>query len=155
MGSASYRNCKITLNELLKMAKNIYKNDSESVTKYISEMKPEDSELCELIRKAILEADEQIDEFIKWNVPAYFYKGEMKPYDPKEYKRDMLVFNTRQKDHILAVLPSGAKLTNIDNLLEGIYPDGRRLIKFYSMSDFLEKKNAFQQILKEWVSMVE
>jgi hypothetical protein len=155
MGSASYRNCKITLNELLKMAKNIYKNDSESVTKYISEMKPEDSELCELIRKAILEADEQIDEFIKWNVPAYFYKGEMKPYDPKEYKRDMLVFNTRQKDHILAVLPSGAKLTNIDNLSEGNYPDGRRLIKFYSMSDFLEKKNAFQQILKEWVSMVE
>ncbi|MCP9757630.1 DUF1801 domain-containing protein [Lacihabitans sp. CCS-44] len=155
MGSACYRNCKITLNKPLKMAKNIYKNDSESVTKYISEMKPEDAELCELIRKAILETDEQIDEFIKWNVPAYFYKGEMKPYDPKEYKRDMLVFNTRQKDHILAVLPSGAKLTDIDNLLEGNYPDGRRLIKFYSVSDFLEKKKAFQQILKEWVSMVE
>jgi Rad3-related DNA helicase len=137
------------------MAKNIYKNDSQAVTKYISEMKPEDAALCELIREAILESDEQIDEFIKWNVPAYFYKGEMKPYDLKEYKRDMLVFNTRQKDHILVVLPSGAKLTNINNHLEGNYPDGRRLIKFYSQTDFLEKKMAFQQIIKEWISMVE
>ncbi len=137
------------------MAKNIYKNDSEAVSKYISEMKPEDAALCELIREAILDSDEQIDEFIKWNVPAYFYKGEMKPFDPKEYKRDMLVFNTRQKDHILVVLPSGAKLTNIDNLLEGNYPDGRKLIKFYSLTDFLEKKIAFQQIIKEWISMVE
>ncbi|MDP1815271.1 MAG: DUF1801 domain-containing protein [Leadbetterella sp.] len=137
------------------MAKYIYKNDSDAVNKYISEMKPEDAALCELIREAILESDEQIDEFIKWNVPAYFYTGEMKPFDPKEYKRDMLVFNTRQKDHILVVLPSGAKLTNIDNILEGNYPDGRKLIKFYSQSDFKEKKVAFQQIIKEWISMVE
>jgi hypothetical protein len=137
------------------MAKNIYKNDSEAVTKYIAAMKPAEAAICELIRAAILESDDQIDEFIKWNVPTYFYKGDMKPYDPKEYKRDMVVFNTRQKDHILLVLPSGAKLTNINNLLEGTYPDGRRLIKFYSEKDFFEKKNAFQQIIKEWICLVE
>jgi hypothetical protein len=137
------------------MAKNIYKNDSEAVSKYISELKPEDAALAELIRKAILESNELIDEFIKWNVPAYFYKGEMKPFDPKEYKRDMLVFNTRQKDHILLILPTGTKLTNVDNLLEGNYPDGRKMIKFHNETDFLEKKSAFQNIIKEWISLVE
>ncbi|MCP9762800.1 DUF1801 domain-containing protein [Lacihabitans soyangensis] len=137
------------------MAKNVYKNDSEAVLKSISEMKPEYAALSKLIREAILESDHQIDEFIKWNVPAYFYKGDIKPFDPKEYKRDMLVFNTRQKDHILLILPTGAKLTNVENLLEGDYPDGRRMIKFHSEAEFLEKKSVFQQIIKEWISLVE
>lgn len=137
------------------MAKNTYKNDSEAVLKFIAAMTPEHAALSKLIREAILASDEQIDEFIKWNVPAYFYKGEMKPFDPKEYKRDMIVFNTRQKDHILLILPTGSKLTNIENLLEGNYPDGRRMVKFYNEIEFLEKKSAFQQIIKEWISLVE
>lgn len=137
------------------MAKNIYKNDSEAVSKYISELKPEDAALAELIRKAILESNELIDEFIKWNVPAYFYKGEMKPFDPKEYKRDMLVFNTRQKGHILLILPTGEKLTNVDNLLEGNYLDGRRMIKFRNVTEYFEKKSALQNVIKEWISLVE
>lgn len=137
------------------MAKNIYKNDSEAVSKYISELKPEDAALAELIRKTILESDEMIDEFIKWNVPAYFYKGEMKPFDPKEYKRDMLVFNTRQKGYILLILPTGEKLTNVDNLLEGNYLDGRRMIKFRNETEFFDKKSALQNVIKEWISLVE
>ena len=45
------------------------------------------------------------------------------------------------------------KYIELDNVV--VDPDYRSKGIGKLMSDFLEKKNAFQQILKEWVSMVE
>ena len=39
------------------------------------------------LRKVILAADKTVGEHIKWNHPAFFYTGEMQPFDPKEHKR--------------------------------------------------------------------
>jgi len=49
----------------------------------------------EYLRQVILSIDSEIAEHIKWNSPAFFFSGEMKPFDPKEYKRDILVMNLR------------------------------------------------------------
>ena len=45
------------------------------------------------LRQTISAADPVIAEHIKWNSPAFYYAGEMAPFDPKEYKRDIVVFH--------------------------------------------------------------
>lgn len=45
------------------------------------------------IRQVFLKTDKLIGEQIKWNSPAFYYTGDMKPFDPKEYKRDIAVVN--------------------------------------------------------------
>ena len=53
----------------------------------------------------------------------------MKEFDPKEYKRDIIVFNLF-KGRIMLVFPGGAKVKDASGLLEGDYKDGRRFIVF-------------------------
>ena len=43
------------------------------------------------LREVILTTDASIGEEIFWNAPTFFYTGEMKPFDPKEYKRYIIV----------------------------------------------------------------
>ena len=56
----------------------------------------------------------------------------MKPFDPKEYKRDLIVMNLH-KGRIMLVFPSGAKVNDTSGLLEGDYKDGRRLAIFSAL----------------------
>ncbi|MES2761346.1 MAG: DUF1801 domain-containing protein [Bacteroidota bacterium] len=136
------------------MAKTV-KTDSELVTEFIQALKPEYKEIAEALRTLILKTDKTIGEQIKWNVPAFYYTGEMKPFDPKEYKRDILVTHFRQKDHVLLVLPTGAKLTNGAGILEGDYKDGRRMIKIYDLKDLKSKEKALQKVIKEWLKLID
>jgi len=61
--------------------------------------------VIETLRQIILSTDKEIGEQIQWNSPAFFYKGEMKPFDPKEYKRHVVVFNLAKKDCIRLYSP--------------------------------------------------
>lgn len=47
-----------------------------------------------------------IGEQIKWNNPCFYFTGEMPAFDPKEYKREIVVMNLF-KGRIMLVLPSG------------------------------------------------
>lgn len=127
----------------------------ELVTEYIETLNPKDAEIMEAVRKIILKTDKSIGEQIKWNVPSFYYTGEMKHFNPKEYKRDLIVSNTRQKDHILLVFPTGAKLNNTSGLLEGNYNDGRRMVKIYDMKDLKVKEKDLQKLIKEWVKLID
>src|SRR5258706_2444803 len=81
-------------------------------------------------REIILSADNSIGEHIKWNHPAFFYTGEMKPFNLMEYKRYIIVFNLHSKDGgVLLVFPSGAKINDTTGLLTGDYADGRRIVR--------------------------
>jgi len=55
-----------------------------------------------------LSTDKEIGERIKWNNPSFYYTGEMKLFDPKEHKREIIVFNL-YKGRIMLVFPSGEK----------------------------------------------
>lgn len=112
-------------------------------------------EIIEALRKMILSVDKEIGEEIKWNAPTFFYSGVMKPSDPKEYKRYIIVFNLFKKDCIRLVFPSGAKVNDTSGLLEGSYADGRRLAMFYSMKDVTAKEKALRTVIKKWLEMVE
>jgi hypothetical protein len=136
------------------MAKATKPTDQVQVTEHINKLDTEIRKVIEMIRQIILSTDKEIRERIKWNNPSFYYAGEMQPFDPKEYKREIVVFNLF-KNRIMLVFPSGAKINDTTGLLEGDYKDGRRLIIFKDMDDVISKKKALQKVIKDWLSLVD
>ena len=121
------------------MAKSAKLTDQEEVTQHIQKLDPSIRDIIETLRQIILSTDGEISEQIKWNNPSFYYNGEMKPFDPKEYKREIIVFNLF-KNRIMLVFPSGAKINDNSGLLTGDYADDRRIVVFKDMEDVLAKK---------------
>ena len=136
------------------MAKAKETDPSVLVTEYIQKLEPEFAKLIEAIRQVILSADKEIGEQIKWNSPAFWYTGEMKPFNPKEYKRDLIVLNLH-RGHALLVFPSGAKVKDDFGVLEGDYKDGRRLMKITDLKDLKSKEQALKKVIKAWLKLID
>lgn len=136
------------------MAKTVKMSDTEQVTEHINKLGPELGGVIETIRQIILSTDKEIGERIKWNNPSFYYTGEMKPFDPKEYKREIVVMNLF-KGRIMLVFPSGAKVKDTSGLLEGDYKDGRRLATFKDLSDVKAKEKSLKKIIKDWLKLVD
>ncbi|MBL0183602.1 MAG: DUF1801 domain-containing protein [Chitinophagaceae bacterium] len=136
------------------MAKAIKLTDTEEVSQHIKKLEPALGKIIEAIRQIILKTDTEIGERIKWNNPSFYFTGEMKPFDPKEYKREIVVMNL-YKGRIMLVFPSGAKVKDTSGLLTGDYKDGRRLILFTDMKDVKSKEKALQKIIKDWLKLVD
>jgi len=129
-------------------------NDSQSVSAFIQKLEPDLAKLVEAIRSLILGTSKEIGEHIKWNSPSFFYSGEMKPFNPKEYKRDLLVMNLR-KGTALLVFPTGASITAHSEILEGDYPDGRRTITFRTLEEVKAKSDELQRVVHLWLGQIE
>ena len=130
-------------------------SEPDKVDAYMHKLKHPLAEVVEALRRTILSTDSEIGEEIKWNAPTFFYAGEMKPSDPKEYKRYIVVFNLYKKDCIRLVFPSGAKINDGSGLLQGDYRDGRRLALFYSMADVKSKRDPLQRAIKKWLKLLD
>lgn len=124
------------------------------VTEHIKKLDPSLQKVVEAIRKSILSTDKEIGERIKWNNPSFYFTGEMKPFDPKEYKREIIVMNLF-KARIMLVFPSGAKVNDKSGLLEGEYKDGRRVTIFKDLDDFKAKEKTLQKVIKDWLKLVD
>jgi hypothetical protein len=127
----------------------------EEVDQYMESLSHPLSDAVKALRKIIVDTDKEIGEQIKWNSPAFYYTGEMKPFDPKEYKRDILVMNLSRKEFVLLVFPTGAIIGDTSGLLEGNFPDGRKTVKSHSLQEVNDKKTALQNVIKKWLSHVE
>ncbi|MBD1364582.1 DUF1801 domain-containing protein [Mucilaginibacter sp. ZT4R22] len=112
-------------------------------------------DVLQALREVILAADSEVGEHIKWNAPSFLYVGEMAPFNPKEYKRYIIVSNFFKQDCIRLVFPSGAKVNDASGMLEGDYADGRRIAHFFSLADVEAKKPALQEFIKNWVSILD
>lgn len=135
------------------MAKDI--NDPTGVSQLIRKFEPNIAEAVEAIRAIILNADTQIGEQIKWNSPSFFFMGEMPPFDPKEYRRDIVVLNLHKKDFALLVFPTGAKINDKSGLLEGKFADSRKVIKLrYDVQEIKSKGVALQEIIRDWINKI-
>ena len=130
-------------------------SEPEKVDAFMQALKHPLANVVETIRKIILSTDREIGEEIKWNAPTFFYSGEMKPLNPKEHKRYLVVFNLYQKDCIRLVFPSGARVNDKSGLLEGDYIDGRRLALFHNMEEVKSKKTALQSVIKKWLETLD
>ncbi|WP_417352625.1 DUF1801 domain-containing protein [Flavobacterium alkalisoli] len=128
---------------------------TEQVTSHITKMETETAQTMQAIREAILETDNEIGEHIKWNSPAFYYTGEMKEFDAKEYKRDLVVYNLRKNGDVILVFPTGATINDTTGILEGNYTDGRRMVTIKNKADLDVKKQALQTVIKQWLSLIE
>ena len=128
--------------------------DADQVTAHIQRLAPDLQPVVEAIRRSILGIDPMIAEQIKWNNPCFYYAGEMTPFNPKEYRREIAVMNLF-KGRIMLVFPSGAKVTQATGLLEGDYKDGRRTVVFKDLDDFRAKEDQLQAAIREWLTLVE
>jgi hypothetical protein len=126
-------------------------SEREKVDAYMQGLVHPLADVAEALRKIILSTDPEIGEEIKWNAPAFFYSGEMKPPDPKKYNRYLAVFNLHKKDCIRLVFPSGARVGDGSGLLEGDYEDGRRLALFHNMQEVIAKKAQLESVIREWL----
>jgi hypothetical protein len=136
------------------MAKSVKLSDQEEVTQHIQKLDPSIRNTIEALRQIILSIDSEISERIKWNNPSFYYNGEMAPFDPKEYKREMIVFNLF-KNRIMLVFPSGAKVNDTSGFLTGDYADGRRVIVFKDMDDIKTRENSLRSVIKTWLTLVD
>jgi hypothetical protein len=112
-------------------------------------------DVLQALREVILAADAGVGEHIKWNAPSFLYIGEMAPFNPKEYKRYIIVSNFFKQDCIRLVFPSGAKLNDTSGILEGDYADGRRIACFFSLADVEARRSDLQQLIKTWLSLLD
>jgi len=128
-------------------------SNTELVTAYIEKLDEPTREIVEALRQIILGTDTEIAEEIKWNAPSFYYSGELRPFDPKEYLRYIIVMNLHKR--ILMVFPSGAKIDNASGLLTGDYKDGRRLVDVKTLDDVKRITPALQAAIKDWLSKVE
>ena len=135
-------------------AKSAKLSDEEQVSEHIKKLEPQLAKAIEVIRQIILSTDKEIGERIKWNNPSFYYTGEMQPFDPKEYKREIIVMNLF-KGRIMLVFPSGAKIKDTSGFLEGDYKDGRRTVVFKDLEDVKAKEKDLKTVIKKWLALVE
>ena len=149
-----YLSCSSNITSIWNMAKAPKLTEEEEITAHIQKLEPGLKEIIEELRQIIRAVDPEIGERIKWNNPSFYYTGEMKPFDPKEYKREIIVFNLF-KGRIMLVFPSGAKVKDTTGFLQGEFKDGRRTHVFKDMDDVKAKEKALQHIIKEWLKKVD
>ena len=130
-------------------------SEPDKVDSYMRKLKHPLADVVGALRRIVLSTDSEIGEEIKWNAPAFFYTGAMKPFNPKEYKRHIVVFNLYRKDCVRLVVPSGARISDTLGLLEGDYADGRRLAFFSCMADVESKGPALQRAIREWLRLLD
>lgn len=135
------------------MAKLPPKTNTRLVTEYIEKLDAPVAQIVQAIRQIVLSMDPEISEEVKWNAPSFLYTGEMKPFNPKEYKRYIIVMNLHKR--ILLVFPSGAKVNDNTGLLEGDYADGRRLIYIKDIDDLKSKETGIKKVISDWLALVE
>jgi hypothetical protein len=130
-------------------------SEPEKVDAYMSKLKHPLTKVVADLRKIILSTHKEIGEEIKWNAPTFFYAGKMKPTNPKEYRRYIVVFNLFKQDCIRLVFPSGANVEDKSGLLEGDYTDGRRLAMFYGAKDVKSKEKDLRAVIRRWMKLLE
>ncbi|MBL7869627.1 MAG: DUF1801 domain-containing protein [Flavobacterium lindanitolerans] len=130
-------------------------SEQEQVTEYIQKLDPSISETITFLRQVILAINNEISEHIKWNSPSFYYWGEMKPFDPKEYKRDILVMNIRPGKSILLVFPTGIKITDTSGLLEGNYSDGRKIATIKNLEEAKSRQKDLENAIRNWMDQIE
>lgn len=123
------------------------------VTEYISALEPAEQAFLAHIRTFVPNTGPEIREHIKWNSLAFFYDGEMKAFDAKEYKRDLLVVNLHRGKFLL-VFPTGSKVD--DSILKGKnYPDGRKIVTVDSLDDLKKIESNLEAGIQNWITQIE
>jgi hypothetical protein len=130
-------------------------SEPQKVDEYMKNLDHPLAEVVAALRRVILNTDPDIGEEIKWNAPTFFYSGEMRPSNPKEYRRYLVVFNLFKIDCIRLVFWGAGNINDPSGLLEGDYPDGRRLALFHNLEEVGVKEKPLQDVIKQQLSLLD
>ncbi|MCU0434961.1 MAG: DUF1801 domain-containing protein [Bacteroidia bacterium] len=125
-----------------------------SVNDYLAQSTHPLNEVAQALREVIAHASPLVGEHIKWNSPAYYFKGEMPPGDAREYKRDLVVFNFNRKEYLLLIFPNGAEIHDPQGILEDLFGDKRRGMKFSSVAEVKQLGKPLKQLVAHWANTV-
>jgi hypothetical protein len=130
-------------------------SEPEAVDAYMDKLKHPLHDVAAFLRETFIDADKNVGEKIAWNAPAFFYTGKLKPFNPKEYKRYIVVFNFAKKEYIRLVFVKGAGANDTSGLLEGDYKDGRRIATIHTMAEAKKAAKELKKITKELVKAIQ
>ena len=119
----------------------VKKNRTEDVDAYMAKSDHPMNDVVEEIRKIIKGVDKNIMEEVKWNAPSFSYKDYIATFNLRDHSQVHLIFHAKHTPEVKS------------ELLEGSYPDGRRMTYFYSMKDVAEKKAELVRIIKELIQL--
>lgn len=98
----------------------------------------------EMLRATIKGVRPDITEQVKWNAPSFSYRGEY-----------LVTFNLRKPEHVHLVFHNPMVVGVTSDLLEGDYPDGRRMAYFRDMADVERKRSELQRVIGELVRKID
>lgn len=126
-----------------------------TIEEYMAALDHPLKDVVDAIRQTVLHVSDEVEEQVKWNSPAFCYTGPMADFDPKTYKRDLLVLHLRKKDEVLLVFPTGAVISDASGFLQGNYSDGRKMATIRSLEELASVKTDLQAVVKDWLSKVD
>ena len=91
--------------------------------------------------RAIIKANPNIDERVKWNAPSFFYTDDLATIHVK----------AKQQVHLIFHHPAIVKIKSA--LLEGDYKD-RRMMYFENMKEIKARKKELTRIIKELIDLM-
>jgi hypothetical protein len=130
------------------------KNSNITITDYMNALSHPMKPMINGLRTIILGVDPNIQEQVKWNSPSFFYAGEMPPFNPKEYKRDICVINLVKKDELRLIFPNGARINDPTGLLQGNFPDSRKMIVISKEANLSSFQSGLTQIFRLWIETI-
>ncbi|RTQ44713.1 DUF1801 domain-containing protein [Hymenobacter gummosus] len=127
---------------------------TSTLDEYLHQLEPALRATVEALRRIILSTHAAIGEQVKWNSPSFYYRGALPASaDPKQYPCDIVVLNLH-RGYPLLVFPTGARIPDAAGVLEGSYPDGRRLLPIRDAAEAEAKAETLQHLLRQWLATV-
>ena len=113
---------------------------NSKVDAFLQKKKHPLTDQIQMVRKIILEVDDNIQEDIKWQSPIFMYKGNMASIQMNAKKFVSLMFH------------KGALIGDNTGFLEG---DGKdvRVARFMDEGDIVKKRKALESVVREWVKL--
>jgi hypothetical protein len=127
----------------LKMGSKGHKQKADQIDHYMEKLQHPFKQEVERLRSIILNANPKLQERVKWNSPSFFYI------------KDLAAFNLRASGYvqIIFIFYDGNMIED-PSLLQGSWKD-RREARFYSMVDIEAKQPALEQLVNNWVKLIE
>ncbi len=117
----------------------VKKNRTEDVNDYMAKSDHPMNDVVEEVRKIIKGVNPDILEEVKWNAPSFSYKDYIATFNLRDKSQVHLIFHAKRTPEVKS------------ELLEGNYPDGRRMTYFHGMEDVKAKRAELERIVKELI----
>lgn len=108
------------------------------VKKLTHPLKAEMEEAIKIVRST----STKLDEDVKWGGPSF------------DYKEPMATINPRMKEYVVFIFHKGELINDKSGILEPA-PKGKAYLKLHSLKEIKDNKSNIQNIVKEWIKIMD